>query len=476
MELPIETWLRHRGSAESNFQCILRRKRSLNVVHFSVLMSELQAKCRDETVLAELRRSYGVARSLPPKCLAAVFMHPSFNYWSKITQRLLPFLSGGQEIPSHLTDHLRGVAGAEADPLCFHLADINRFLIAAALMAGAEVSLPCPVHDGWLSLPGLGSRVACAEVGMVQVTSYGIPSRSFRFGVGPPINLNSLLTECGEREEGFLCCDRLEVLPIVNGSAGTIFLDPWDPYFRNVWHKNTFPGGVHVFDVAGTELKQWQETIRESLGLLQTVWPEMEAEISALVHTIVPVNSPIGGMNYSCSSDDFWGAILCSFDPASILAEVLVHEFGHILLFELLEIHGVFAKDSPKESDYYSPWRPDPRPLLGLLHAVYTFALVAEYYRRMLRRAPSNTGFRERYSLILGKLERGIRVLAESAKFNATGTVFFDSLVRSIRCQRESGEWISTEAIETSLDEHLSIWKQRHPAHRTPLFCSVGSG
>jgi len=91
----------------------------------------------------------------------------------------------------------------------------------------------------------------------------------------------------------------------------------------------------------------------------------------------------------------------------------------------------------------------------------------------MLRRDPSNIGFRERYSLILGRLERGMQVLAESAKLNGAGERFFALLDRGIRRQRESEEWRLLPAVESSLDEHLLTWKKKYPALRAPDFSAM---
>src|SRR5947209_8393269 len=145
MKFPVEMWMEHCGSKELAFQAVLRRKRNLNVVSFAALVREFEACCRDEATVAQLRKSYQIARALPATCLATVFTHPSMTYWSKITQRLLPFLREGKPVPVHLTEHLGCIEGAEADPVATHVADLSRFLIAAALLAKSEVSLPCPV-------------------------------------------------------------------------------------------------------------------------------------------------------------------------------------------------------------------------------------------------------------------------------------------------------------------------------------------
>ena len=470
MDHSIETWLHNRGANEPAFQSLLRRKRNLNVVNFAAVVRSLEEISVDEKTLEQLQLSYQTARSLSPNCLAMAFAHPTMVYWNKTTERLLPFILNRQPIPDFMMEHLAGIQAPNVEPVRLHLVDLNRFLITAALLANAEVTLPCPIHDGWLTLPGLGVRIACPEGGIVRVSVHNSPSRAICCGQNSRVELESVLDRSLNGDDEAISNGTLQALRLVRGSAGAMFLDPCDPYFSRVWQKQTFPGGIHVRQVEGEDLGRWQSTLTESLNLLQELWPEMESEITTAVHTLVPVNSPIGGMNCSCSSEDFWGAILCSFDPPPLLAEVLVHEFGHNLLYGLMEVYGIFAEDCPKEQVFYSPWRPDARPLVGVLHAVYKFERVAEFYRRLLQKDSSNVAYRERYSLILGRLERGLRVLAESAKFNAEGTVFFESLVRGVKKQRESGEAIIAPNIQESLEEHLRVWKTKYPNLRASDF------
>jgi HEXXH motif-containing protein len=63
--------------------------------------------------------------------------------------------------------------------------------------------------------------------------------------------------------------------------------------------------------------------------------------------------------------------------------EAVVHEYGHQKLDAILALDPLFRGDGG-EAIYYSPWKDDPRPLTGLLHAVYSFAIVLSFYCDLL--------------------------------------------------------------------------------------------
>ena len=69
------------------------------------------------------------------------------------------------------------------------------------------------------------------------------------------------------------------------------------------------------------------------------------------------------------------------------LAEAIVHEYSHNLLNMIILTGEIFEGQVPKEEIYYSPWREDPRPITGVLHAVFVFVNVCE----LLERFPTST-------------------------------------------------------------------------------------
>lgn len=64
------------------------------------------------------------------------------------------------------------------------------------------------------------------------------------------------------------------------------------------------------------------------------------------------------------------------------LADDLIHETYHNRLFALEE-QGSFYTDAAARRDaiHYSPWRHDPRPIFGILHAFYVFTRVLRFWR-----------------------------------------------------------------------------------------------
>jgi uncharacterized protein len=57
-----------------------------------------------------------------------------------------------------------------------------------------------------------------------------------------------------------------------------------------------------------------------------------------------------------------------------------VHEFQHVKLGALLDITELFDP-SDTEARHYAPWRPDPRPLEGLMQGTYAHIAVVEFWR-----------------------------------------------------------------------------------------------
>jgi hypothetical protein len=65
------------------------------------------------------------------------------------------------------------------------------------------------------------------------------------------------------------------------------------------------------------------------------------------------------------------------------MADAFIHEFHHNRLF-FIEENGAFLEDSKTNPStreiYYSPWRNDNRALQGILHAVYVYIPVTEFW------------------------------------------------------------------------------------------------
>lgn len=61
------------------------------------------------------------------------------------------------------------------------------------------------------------------------------------------------------------------------------------------------------------------------------------------------------------------------------VAECIVHEYSHCELHRIQDTT-LITRAENNSLKYYSPWRTDPRPLLGLIHAIYISREVIEFY------------------------------------------------------------------------------------------------
>jgi uncharacterized protein len=95
----------------------------------------------------------------------------------------------------------------------------------------------------------------------------------------------------------------------------------------------------------------------------------------------MPMLAPENGTDRSAAARHAFGAVGAAL-PADceILALLLVHEFQHVKLGAVLDLFTLFDPEDTTER-HYAPWRPDPRPLEGLLQGTYAHIAVTDFWR-----------------------------------------------------------------------------------------------
>jgi HEXXH motif-containing protein len=84
------------------------------------------------------------------------------------------------------------------------------------------------------------------------------------------------------------------------------------------------------------------------------------------------------------SFSDFPGALIISYVAHPyLIAESIVHEFHHNRLFAIESAVPLIEDCGTGAALYYSPFRPDPRPIRGLLHGLYVFAAVWRFWDKV---------------------------------------------------------------------------------------------
>jgi hypothetical protein len=89
---------------------------------------------------------------------------------------------------------------------------------------------------------------------------------------------------------------------------------------------------------------------------------------------IVAIGNDIEGNSPSFASALLKQTIFLSVDlmmkPLLFLVETIIHEYSHCEL-HLVQDTMLLTLNENNVFEYYSPWRVDPRPLLGLIHGIY---------------------------------------------------------------------------------------------------------
>jgi uncharacterized protein len=246
---------------------------------------------------------------------------------------------------------LRPPQGADADLDHAHLAGLA---LAAAHRAGVAAELAAPVRHGLVHLPTIGafgagpgeSRTAVVTVPPGDWPSARGELHRARYVTGPPFS-------------------RLAVED----------LDP----FRDC---HDWPAADRL---PGPAWRSWQRGLVAAGQHLTGTVPGYARVLGAGLRAVVPLR-PSGAAGRSATARQAFGAVAVALPATSSeLAELLLHEFQHVKLNVLLDLHPLI--DPGYRRRISVPWRDDPRPAEGALHGAYAFLALAH-----LRRAEGDTG------------------------------------------------------------------------------------
>jgi hypothetical protein len=131
-----------------------------------------------------------------------------------------------------------------------------------------------------------------------------------------------------------------------------------------------------------------RERLDRAFALLDAGFPEMGAEIRALLRDIVVAAGPTDPKALTfdgASSYMLWGAIMLNARGQTTVldtAQALAHESGHNLLFGFCASGPLI--ENPDEELFSSPLRADPRPMDGVVHATYVIARMHQTLSRLI--------------------------------------------------------------------------------------------
>jgi hypothetical protein len=191
-----------------------------------------------------------------------------------------------------------------------------------------------------------------------------------------------------------------------------------------------------------------------------TLWhPGYARELAAGLRVLTPLAAD--GIVRGASSSAAFGCVAASEkNSATALAETLVHEFQHSKLNGLLSLFEV-----GQHENMYAPWRDDPRPLSGLLHGIFAFLSVTEFWQVQRDLVPEQErGIAEfTFALRRHQVDEAVRSLRHHPALTSVGDELVEGVhtrLAAIRRRPVSPEL--ARIITMITDDHRASWRMRH--------------
>lgn len=433
--------------ADVDLNHLIALRSRLELYQFTIVAQEVEARFPDLIKNTALAAFAQVSR-LPLSAIIPVLTHPVGVCWVRTARALLETAQ-----ISDLKSHLDGFAPLAVG--CFARAGQN-FSIRSA-------SLP-----DTFSFPGLRLVVRHSRSDPFTIYTATDPD-------GTTIRiewLNRTVSVALQGDTAGVVERDVEVVKLATLGSTQISFEHCEPVLRRLFPMVDLSSGP-------INVELWLARLAHSLNLLNRYWPEMCAELAASVKAVVPTSCGITASHSTGSDLTAWAAVNTALVQEPWLTDGLIHEHRHDLLNTLTLLADLFSDDAPLGDLLYSPWRPEPRPPIGVFHAVFVFVAVASFYLRLFVSDERDEQIdqellRDAFALQVLNLRIGIAELKARVGFSSFGENLLAALEdETTRLQQEAirtGAFNSGFAVRTASERYTawcSMWG-RHGAVDVP--------
>jgi uncharacterized protein len=333
-----------------------------------------------------------------PEAVESVLRHPFVRAWA--ADLLAPADGDGFAAP----DELSGIAAA------------------MAFRAGAEVELRVPILDGAVHLPSLG-RMVVASGGRKATVRIGADGRL-------TVITSEAAVTAGPRVPAW------QPVRVLKADGLTVTCEDTDR------HRDGF-GWPASPRLTGDELAARQDALDGAWEHIRGQYAAYAPGIAAGLSCLVPlVPAPEGALRSGTIRQAFGAVGAVRPGDPEMLALLLIHEFQHNKLGAVLDMYELHDPDDDRR--FTVTWRPDPRPISGVLQGVYAHLGVTDFWR-LRRRTALTPRARELAAAEFARWRDGtaaaIDTLAESAALTELGTWFTARMADTI------GPWLAEPVL-----------------------------
>ncbi|WP_405361025.1 FxsB family radical SAM/SPASM domain protein [Kitasatospora sp. NBC_00085] len=312
---------------------------------------------------------------------------------------------------------------------------------AAAVRAGRGDAVAVPVRAGALHLPTLGRLALPGGEAVVTGTGGGFTVRTADGEV--------LTIGAGHGDP------RWEPVRHVRLAGGwTLALEDTDPQRDS----HQWPVGDRLDEA---ELHAWTGALREAVELLDRDMPAYAQGLRTGLTTVTPLCPGPAGRDVSAAARQAFGAVgIARPATAPILALLLAHEFQHVKLGAVLDLVDLY--DPADGTLYDAPWRPDPRPIEGLLQGTYAHLAVTAFWgtRTAIYDGLPGTAAehaRAQFALWRRYTAEAVERLAGSGSLTPVGLRFADGMRETV------GPWLDVRLPKAAEDAARQARQDRRP-------------
>ncbi len=383
---------------------------------------------------------YEVVESAEAAHFTRIWRDPAAYHWVRRAVHLLAALHGAP-LPEWERAYCAALgAGDPAEALAIHLAQFGKFVLALGVVAHREVRLAVP-YEAVLPIAIPGTDVVLSGDGRAGFLAVA--------GGRIEIELDGARRWLSPSAAAMRGEPRAEICPSVAAAGARVLLNPY--LFR-------LPG-IGFFREPGDDALEFQRRhaalVGEALLALQRLQPSTFSHFvrdTRVVALKLAREEDFGTL----STSELPGAFVCSVpaDPLALAAD-FIHELHHDRLFSIEEAGPFFepgAEDAVEGELHYSPWRDAPRPLHGLLHAVYVYVPVFRFWSAVCRAGtiggPQLAYARDQLARIPLQIHIGLNQLRRNAHFTPLGATLFEDLVLQAAGMEEEAAALDV-ALET---------------------------